>query len=545
MDKYFIFSVLRQMRRPIITIIIYYTIAIFGMVLIPGMNNEGNPHQMGFFHSFYIIVYTSTTIGFGEIPFPWTDNQRLWILICSVVGVVLWVYAMGRIISLSQNQVFKDKIAEYRFANRVEKMKEPFYIVVGFGFTGKHILKMFDTHNLNVVLIDNNEAVFDDLERVKTKSQIPHIAANGCNVDILKMAGLQKENCIGAMIVSGCEKANIKMAITIKLLEPNKKIIVRAEDTRNINNLHSFETDHIVSSQQIFSKDLSLLLNRETEYLLRQKLNNSVKRFEYSKKIPEGRWIICGYNDLTKKVINLLINNDIDFKVIAKSECQSKLIQPHFIDGEGVGKTNLHNAGIENASVIFAANDDDFKNLSTIITSKNLNPDIYTIAIQNKSYRKDLFDNAGIDLKMKPQYSIAAKVHSLISEPYLNVFYKEISELDIKTIKRLNSSLNKNDLETWHFRINDEKSFFDQLKNNITINDIIPFNHNILPLMIQKADDSIILEPETSYILEENDVVLFSGKHESFCRQQLLMYNVNIYKEYEFRKNNTEVEECH
>lgn len=543
MNKYFLFSVLRQMRKPIITIVLYYTIAIFGMVLIPGVDNNGEPYQMGFFHAFYIIVYTSTTIGFGEIPYEWTDNQRLWILICSVIGVVLWVYAMGKIISLSQNKIFKYKINEYRFKSQVEKIKEPFYLVIGYGVTGNHILTMFDTHNLNVVLIDRDENAFDELERKRLKAYIPHFAANGRNVDVLKLAGIQKKECLGAMVVSGSEEDNVKIAISIKLLEPNKKLIVRAEKPENINNLKSFDTDHIVSSNQIFSKELMMLMNREEEFNLRQKLNNSVKKFEYSKKIPEGKWIVCGYNVLTKKVINHLINNNIEFKVIDKEDSCNKLIQNNFIEGEGVSRHNLHNAGIETASVVFAANDDDFKNLSTIITAKNINPDIYTISVQNKSYRKDLFENANIDVTFKPQYTIAAKVHSLISEPYLHVFYNEISNMDLKQVRKINLNLNKNDLLTWHFRICEEKSFFKKIQNGISLNDIIPYGHNIQALMIKKENGDLLLDFDNNYIIEKNDVILFSGKNESFCRQQLLMYNINIYEEYQFRKNKDEA--CH
>lgn len=492
---------------------------------------------MGFFHALYVIVYTSTTIGFGEIPYEWTNNQRLWIMISSIIGVVLWVYAMGRIITLSQNKVFKDHINEYRFENQVEKLKKPFYIVIGYGVTGKHILKLFKTNDLNVVILDKEEHVFENLDNDNFKQNIPYLVANGRNVEVLKKAGIHMPNCKGAMIVSGNEDDNVKIAITIKLLEPKKQILVRADKFDNINNLQSFETDHIISAEQIFSKELFLLLNRQEEYNLKQKLNNAVKKFEYAKKIPEGKWIICGYNDLTKKIITHLINNNIDFKIITKKTCNNKLLQPHFVMGEGVAKNNLSNAGIEDASVIFGATDDDFKNLSTIITAKHMNPNIYSISIQNKSYREDLFENANVDLIFRPQYTVATKVYSLISEPYLNTFYQEISKLDLKKVRTFEVNLNKNDLETWHFRINNEKSFYHLIPCKIIIEDIIPHGHNIRALMVQKENNEIVLEPELDYVLEENDVILFSGKHDSFCRQQLLMYNINVYDEYQYRKN--------
>lgn len=538
MNKFFLFSVLRQMRRPIITIIIYYAIAVMGFVLIPGVDNDGNPVQTGIFHSLYVVVYTSTTIGFGELPYVWTDNQRLWVLISAIVGVVLWVYSMGRIISLSQNKVFKERIEQYRFETKVQDIKRPFYILVGYGVTGKIVLQHFNKHDLDVVVLDKNDNVFDEFDNIDHKKQIPYIAANGKNIDVLRMAGVTSDLCKGVVIVSGSEEDNIKMAISIKLLTPNKEIIVRAEDVDNINNLISFDTDHIVSANKIFSQDLFMLLNHKDEYNLKQKLSSEVKEFSYTREIPKGKWIICGYNDLTKKVVQYLINHEIDYKIITNDEIKNKLIQSQQIEGIGVSKTNLSAAGVEDASVILAAGLDDFKNLSTIITAKNINPDIYSIATQNKFFRKELFDSANIDLVFQPQYSVATEIHSLISEPYLKVFYDEIKNMDINFIRKMELNINQDFLETWHFRINEEKTvFLDVTKGEVLLSDIIPKGHNIKPLMLIDDNDNIIIEPTLSQTLNKNDVILFTGQKESFGRQQLLMYNKNIYKEYQYRKN--------
>lgn len=537
MDKYFLFSVLRQMRRPIIIILIYYTIAIIGLTLIPGLDNNNQPYKMGIFHSFYIIVYTSTTIGFGEIPYEWTDNQRLWILGCAVIGVVLWVYSMGRIISLSRNKIFKEKIEEYRFEKKVNEIKKPFYIIVGYGVTGKLIVNLLKKHNLDIVLIDSDPNVFSDNEILQQSFNIPFLSADGTNIEYLKAAGLHSEFCKGVIVMSGCETANVNIALSVKLLEPNKTTFVRAEKQQNISNLLSFKTDHIISSTQNFSQDVFMLIDKNEEYNLKRKLNNDVKVFEYTKKIPRGHWVICGYNDITKKIISYLIKNNIDFKLIEESHIENKIIQSQQIHGVGVSKANLKSADIENSTVIFAANDDDFKNLSTIITAKSINPDIYTITKQNKFYKKELFDKLDINLIFQPQYSIATKVHSLVSEPFLNVFYNQISEIDYNIIKRIEINLNQDDIQTWHFRINSEKSFYSSVKKGeIELKDIIPFGHKIKTLML-KNDDYTIIEPPINQIIKDGDVLLFSGNNESFYRQQLLMYNKNIYNEYKTRKD--------
>lgn len=61
------FLALRRMRAPLITLIVIYAVSILGLTLIPGLDAEGNPSQMDFLHA-YFISYTATTIGFGEIP---------------------------------------------------------------------------------------------------------------------------------------------------------------------------------------------------------------------------------------------------------------------------------------------------------------------------------------------------------------------------------------------------------------------------------------------------------------------------------------------
>jgi Ca2+/H+ antiporter, TMEM165/GDT1 family len=70
-----------------------YALAVSGLVLIPGQDADGNPAAMGFFHAFYVVSYTATTIGFGELPNAFTDAQRLWMIPLIYVTVGVWIYA--------------------------------------------------------------------------------------------------------------------------------------------------------------------------------------------------------------------------------------------------------------------------------------------------------------------------------------------------------------------------------------------------------------------------------------------------------------------
>ena len=87
-----IFLVLRRLRTPLIVLITLFAISVLGLTLMPGPPdpNGGQLPRMSFFHAVYFISYTATTIGFGEIPYAFSEQQRLWTVVCIYMSVVGW-----------------------------------------------------------------------------------------------------------------------------------------------------------------------------------------------------------------------------------------------------------------------------------------------------------------------------------------------------------------------------------------------------------------------------------------------------------------------
>ena len=72
-----IFLVLRRMRAPLIVLIVIFAVSVFGLSLVPGVDDTGARHTLGFFNAFYVMSYTATTIGFGELPYEYSTEQRM------------------------------------------------------------------------------------------------------------------------------------------------------------------------------------------------------------------------------------------------------------------------------------------------------------------------------------------------------------------------------------------------------------------------------------------------------------------------------------
>src|SRR5688572_20609177 len=82
-----IFLILRRMRAPLITLIVIFAVSVLGLTLVPGEDQAGEPGRMSFLDAFYFMSYTATTIGFGELPYTFTDAQRLWVMVCIYLTV--------------------------------------------------------------------------------------------------------------------------------------------------------------------------------------------------------------------------------------------------------------------------------------------------------------------------------------------------------------------------------------------------------------------------------------------------------------------------
>ncbi len=93
--------VLRWLRSPLITLISVYAISIFGPVLMPGTDPSGQPLRLSVFDAFYVMTCTATTIGFGEVSYQ-------------------------------------------RFERSVARMTDRFYVVCGYGQSGRRLVAALD-----------------------------------------------------------------------------------------------------------------------------------------------------------------------------------------------------------------------------------------------------------------------------------------------------------------------------------------------------------------------------------------------------------------
>lgn len=417
------FLIFRRMRQPLLTLVSTYAIAVLGLTLIPGQDGAGNPWSMDFFHAFYFVSFMATTIGFGEIPYPFTDAQRLWVTFSLYATVVVWIYALGTLLALVQDKTFQQAIVERRFTRRVERMREAFYLVCGYGETGSALTYALTERDRSVVVIDIDPDRVNMLQLENLRQYAPALQGDASRPRCLLEAGLKHPCCKGVVALTNVNEVNLKVAITSKLLHPEIKVICRSDSHDVEENMASFGTDYIINPFDTFANHLATALQAPGLYLLHSWLSGERRLPEAPVYPPtSGRWIVCGFGRFGRAVYRRLKSEGIEPVVIESMPEVTGTPENGYVLGRGTEADTLLEAGIEEAVGLVAGTDNDANNLSIIMTARQLRPDLFVILRQNHNENRPIIDAVQADMVMHPSAIIANRIRVLLGTPLLYQF---------------------------------------------------------------------------------------------------------------------------
>ncbi|MGK0374769.1 MAG: Trk K+ transport system NAD-binding subunit [Arenicella sp.] len=537
------FLVLRRMRTPLIVLISVYAIATLGMTLIPGEDPSGEPWRMGFFHAFYFVSFMGTTIGFGEIPYPFTDLQRAWVLICIYTSVFAWLYGIGNVLRLLQDDTFVGAVAQRAFRLSIKRIDLPFHIICGYGETGQFIVRGLSELGIQAVIIDLHSDRLHSLELEELG--VPAIVLSGDITDPenLLAAGINHPCCRGVIAVTQEDHTNLQIAVASKLINPNVPVICRSEIEDEADNMASVGTDAIINPYLIFGRRLSLLttnpaLHRIHNWFINQHSAEHINERITHEGLPAGNWIICGYGRFGKAVEHYSSDNHIKIKII-DIDLEATEAPRGSVVGRGTEADTLIEAGIESANVIVAATNDDANNLSILITAKQLNSTIVTIGRVSKESNNKLFIHANCDYIMRRSQVVANEVLTIISRPLVTKFLQYSSSLSHTATDDLITEIcrltNDSDPVTWRLLIDQQNApaivnFIDS-QQSLTIGQVssnakLPAAEGI-PLLLLRGSMSHLL-PDPSMPLKIGDQLLFCAGRGQTLLAQRLSHNIEL-----------------
>lgn len=534
------FLVLRRMRAPLVVLVAIYAVSVLGLTLVPGVDAEGRvAPPLSFFHAFYFISYTATTIGFGEIPNAFSDAQRLWVIVCIYLTVVGWTYTLLTLLALLQDKGFQNTLVANRFVRRVRRLDAPFYLVCGCGETGSLICHTLDRLGHDFVIIEKDELRVQELDLEDFKTDIPTLAADARLPANLLLAGLCHSQCRGVLAVTNDEASNLAIAIAVRLLNPKIPVLARAWSPLVTANMASFGTDHIINPFERFAEYLALAVAAPERVRLVEVLTGLPGQpLPEEHRPPHGEWIVCGYGRFGKAIVHHLAAAGISLRVIEPYGDGPPGVP--CIRGMGTEAKTLREAGIETATGIVAGSDDDVNNLSIAMTAQECKPGIFIVTRQNHAANGVLFEAFQGDFAMVPSRIVAQECIAILTTPLLASFLDHLRQAEEGWCERLSEQLENlcdgKVPQVWDACLDARHAMaIDQALRRgrvITLGQVLSHSHGgehlpVLALMLQRNGDTLLL-PAESVALEAGDRLLLAGRRRARQALELTLSNTNM-----------------
>ena len=526
MENNSLFIVLQRMRRPFLVIIVTYTIAIVGLLVIEGVDDKGQVYHMTIFDAFYFISYTASTIGFGETPYTFTYPQRLWVSFSIYITVLGWFYGIGSLVSLLQDKQFLREIEKSRFKRQIKGLKDKFIIILGYNQISSEIINRALEQGIRTVVIEKDESRANELRLENFTPTVPVLVADAFTSRALMEAGIKKYNCRGLVSIFEDDALNLRIALTSKLLNSHVRLAIKSTTTNHSENLRDLDVEIIANPFSIISNEIAMALKAPNLLKLEKwvykidNLNTNLPSF------PKGKYIVCGYGRMGQHIYENLKDIDIEtqFVELDKSKVvdfnSNKTLKITY--GNADDKDMLLNVGIKDAAVIISATNDDTTNLSILATAKKLNPNIMAIARENEMDDFSIFKSAKVDHIFMPSRILINKTTNALISPLSDRFISLSSKKDdvwgSKLVKDLIQVIDENPL-LFEIKIDNKQApqVYAAIKEQKDINLDI-FNHslynreqknNIIPLLIKREEEEILL-PEFNTPLNLGDEILFA-----------------------------------
>jgi Trk K+ transport system NAD-binding subunit len=412
--------ILRRMRLPLVVVIVAYAIAVFGLALMPGTDPEGRPWQLSLFDAFYVMSYTATTIGFGEVPYPYSYAQRLWMTFSIYLTVISWAYALGAIFALTRQPAFRAALERGRFDADVRRLIDRFFVICGHGQSGQRLAAALDRLGFATVVIEPNAERLRPLLVRDHAQPAVGMVGDARSPDLLEAAGIRRDNCQGLVVLTPDDEATQTIAIEARVLAPQLPVLARVTSPTAQQTLEDFGGVTLVNPFETFAFNFGMALDKPDTLRLEEWLTgvpgaDCPPHIE----VPRGHWVLAGYGRFGTAMRDRLEQAGLAWKAIDLDpiRCGNEGIV-----GTGFAAEALKSAGIESACGLVAGTDNDASNLAIVLAARRLKPKLFVVFRQNQVTNRRLIHAARSQMRFVQSEVMTHECLQLLTTPRLNRF---------------------------------------------------------------------------------------------------------------------------
>ena len=207
-----------------------------------GYKYIGQPHAT-WIDSFYMTFITVATIGFGEtVDLSQHPMGRLFTVAIAMVGIGSMSYLFSTLVALLIDADLDTDLRKKRMHKAIAKLAGH-YIVCGIGRVGSNVADELLKTKRPFVVVETDRTALD--RWLESNPQSLYLHEDAADDAALLRAGLME--AAGVFAVTGDDSHNLMVALSVKLINPKARVVVRLHDIRNATKARRAGADEIVS----------------------------------------------------------------------------------------------------------------------------------------------------------------------------------------------------------------------------------------------------------------------------------------------------------
>jgi len=373
------------------------------------------------------------------------------------------------------------------------------------------------------------------------RRDVPALAADARSPSVLQQAGIDHPQCRGVIAVTNDDQANLAVAMTAHLLNPQVQVLARTATVRATENLVSIGTEQIVNPFEKFADYLVLAMREPGCYrLIDWLIGVPGARLRAERTPPRGDWVICGYGRFGRAIESRLRQEKVSVRVVEPRTDESG--NRNATVGAGTERQVLESAGIHLAEGLVVGTDDDIANLAIAVTAREVNPDLFVVIRQNSAANQVLFEAFEADLVMQPSEIVARACLAQLITPLLMRFLQHVKRQRDhwadNVILRLRDRIGEATPLTWDVRVDtaEAEAIVPCLRSqpaSVRLADLLrdprqrrASLHCEALLLLRAGRETVLPAHETT--LAEGDQLLFAGTAGARRLQRLILQDANV-----------------
>lgn len=237
-------NILASKRFELITLGIFLGFLVFvGSTAIYLFENPANGGQVkNLFDSFYWAIVTVATVGYGDIS-PQTTGGRIVAMVLILAGLGVLSFLVSIIVTAFNEEI--EALRENSIYTELNRF-DHFIIICGFGRVGQHIARQLEKDKQNFVVIDPRESYILKAKRLG----FLFIHADASKNDVMHNAGINN-GATTVICATGDDVINVYITLTSRHLNPEIRIISRANNQDNVKKLYQAGASNVIQPFEI------------------------------------------------------------------------------------------------------------------------------------------------------------------------------------------------------------------------------------------------------------------------------------------------------